>query len=852
VSSRSHVVHFSASRFGNEGSRNDSPTEYRSLPVLIKNIQDIFVNQLEIKLITMLNTADDRLFDMAENSYNNAQFDAMRLLRVKREGLISCFKQELNNNFKQALGRLDNQNENYDNVETLSFENIALVKDDDLEENIATDSMVNKAKNANQDALEHIRVRLDTLLADQTIDEENNPLEPVFICDAFRTATQTLDLDIASLLVIYKLFDRSVISELEDVYSEVNGFFIDKGILPELKSQIQEQARVNARARQIANKQNHSAHENQALAQGNFQAEMPNMQDQPANQGYDNSQALNNDQAGVWNVLQQLMSDRRVTDQQISLQEGTGIPLMNSSGTNSQAIQSVDTQQLISALSSLQINQLQNSIANNVLSAQPLSNVDLRASIGQQMPELKSAVEQGALGQYNEDMIDIVSMLFDFILEDTNLSSELKGVIARLQIPMLKVGLVDKSFFSNRKHSARALLNELARAGLSLDSKDPTTNSMFVKISEVADTIINEFSDDVSLFDQLLEDFLEFKKLNERKSNIIEKRTKEAEIGKAKSETARSEVNVKLQAICDGFQVPDIAKSILKSVCSHSLLLDRLQENKDSWKRHVRIAKLLIWSVQPISTAERLEKLTSKVPILVKSLRKDIEAISISPIEATRLLDELESRHRNIIEDAREYINNRPKEEILRLPAIDIDSAMGLSGADLAEIDKQNAEIEINSTEAYDTKIANINESSEEVLNEEDPSNEESIQFEEIIIEDIGFSKAETGKLETGVTSEPIHINAEIRERVEELRAGSWVELMIDDEFKRCKLAARIASTGKYIFVNRSGMKMAEFLTHDLCVTLQLEKLKILDDDALFDRALESVISNLRNMKAEA
>ncbi len=565
------------------------------------------------------------------------------------------------------------------------------------------------------------------------------------------------------------------------------------------------------------------------------------MRNHTANQAYDNSPMLNNDQAGVWNVLQQLMSDRRVTDQQIGLQEGTGIPLMNSSGVNSQPIQPVDTQQLISALSSLQINQLQSSIAHNALSSQPLSNIDLRASIGQQMPELKSAVEQGALGQYNEDMIDIVSMLFDFILEDTNLSSELKGVIARLQIPMLKVGLVDKSFFTNRKHPARALLNELARAGLSLDSKDLTTNSMFVKVSEVAETIINEFSDDVSLFDNLLEEFLEFKKLNERKSNIIEKRTKEAEIGKAKSETARSEVNVKLKAICDGFQVPEIAKSILKSVCSHSLLLDRLQENKDSWKRHVRIAKLLIWSVQPINTAERLEKLTSKVPILVKSLRKDIEAISISPIESTRLLDELESRHRNIIEDAREYINNKPEEEILRLPAIDIDSAMGLSGTDLKEIDEQNAEIEINSSEELSDNIASIEE-----------PNDETIQFEEIIIEDIGFSKAETGKLETGVTSEPIHINPDIRERVEELRAGSWVELMIDDEFKRCKLAARIASTGKYIFVNRSGMKMAEFLTHDLCVTLQLEKLKILDDDALFDRALESVISNLRNMKAEA
>ncbi len=824
MSSRSHVVHFSASSFAKKNTRNDLSTEYRSLPILIKSIQNLFVSQLEIKLTSMLNTADDRLFDMAENSYNNAQFDAMRLLRVKREGLISCFKQELNNNFKQTLGRVDNQDENYNNVETLSFENIALVKDDDLEENIATDSMVNKAKTTNQDALEHIRVRLDTLLADQTIDEESNPLEPVFICDAFRSATQTLDLDIASLLVIYKLFDRSVVCELEGVYIEVNRFFIEKGILPDLKSQIKQQAR-NARATRAVNQT--------LLDQGNDYQEFDQNNAHQTNSQVllgQNYQDPSLNQAGVWNVLQQLMSDRRVTEQQIGLQEGTQIPVMNSTGANPQNFQPINTQQLVAALSSLQLNQIQNSLNNSVIAEQVLSNTDLRASISQQMPELKSAVEQGALGQYNEDMIDIVSMLFDFILEDTNLSSELKGVIARLQIPMLKVGLVDKSFFSNRKHPARALLNELARAGLSLDQNNPSADLVFKKISDTADVIINEFSDDVSLFDDLLEDFVEFKKLNDRKSNIIEKRTKEAEIGKAKSETARSEVNVKLQAICDGFEIPEVAKLLLKNVCAHTLLLDRLQENKDSWKRHVRIAKLLVWSVQPIKTAERLEKLTSKVPILVKSMRKDIEAISISPIESTHLLDELESCHRNIIEFARETINNESKEELLRLPVMDINNDIDLSGEALDELDEQGVEIEISSPE---------------------PSNKNT-QVKEIVIEDIGFSQAETGHVETGITSEPIHINPEIRERVEELRAGSWVELMIDDEFKRCKLAARIASTGKYIFVNRSGMKMAEFLTHDLCVTLQLEKLKILDDDALFDRALESVISNLRNMKAEA
>ena len=66
----------------------------------------------------------------------------------------------------------------------------------------------------------------------------------------------------------------------------------------------------------------------------------------------------------------------------------------------------------------------------------------------------------------------------------------------------------------------------------------------------------------------------------------------------------------------------------------------------------------------------------------------------------------------------------------------------------------------------------------------------------------------------------------------------------------RCRLAAIIRSAGKYIFVNRSGMKVAEETRESLALALQAKRLTILDDGMLFDRALESVISNLRDKRS--
>ena len=62
-------------------------------------------------------------------------------------------------------------------------------------------------------------------------------------------------------------------------------------------------------------------------------------------------------------------------------------------------------------------------------------------------------------------------------------------------------------------------------------------------------------------------------------------------------------------------------------------------------------------------------------------------------------------------------------------------------------------------------------------------------------------------------------------------------------------LAAIIKPTGKYIFVNRTGMKVMEKTRMGLAVEFRRGAIRLLDDALLFDRALESVIGNLRKLK---
>ncbi len=89
-------------------------------------------------------------------------------------------------------------------------------------------------------------------------------------------------------------------------------------------------------------------------------------------------------------------------------------------------------------------------------------------------------------------------------------------------------------------------------------------------------------------------------------------------------------------------------------------------------------------------------------------------------------------------------------------------------------------------------------------------------------------------------------------EQVDALGIGSWVEIHQQNGNKfRCRLAAIICATGRYIFVNRSGMKVAEHNRLSLAQSIKLQQISMLDDSLLFDRALESVIGNLRGMKSK-
>jgi len=122
--------------------------------------------------------------------------------------------------------------------------------------------------------------------------------------------------------------------------------------------------------------------------------------------------------------------------------------------------------------------------------------------------ELKSSSLGNQVDQTDGVTIDIVAMLFDQIFGDERVPDALKGLIGRLQIPVVKVAVLDKRFFSKKSHPARRMLDTLGEFALGLDESFDQSSPLYKKIADIISRLLEDFVDDVDIFESLQSELL--------------------------------------------------------------------------------------------------------------------------------------------------------------------------------------------------------------------------------------------------------------------------------------------------------------------------------------------------------
>ncbi len=593
--------------------------------------------------------------------------------------------------------------------------------------------------------------------------DKNNPLGPDAICDAFVEASRSLDLHIRARLTLLKKFEQLVMLNLGKIYDQCNDLFIEKGVLPSLKQQ-----------RRAARQQRPASRPQQPAGSSAPQS------------GYAESQSGGYAGHGLMPL-------------------GSGAAPM-------------PPQDLLSHLGALQSHLPQSYGEGEV----QLLNVN--SMLQERLVEVR---QSAALAKMDSDIIKLVEMLFSFILEDRNLAEPVKSQLGRLQLPLLKVAIADKSFFSKGGHPARKLLNELADACTGWQAKDNyEKDPLYKKISEVVGRVLAEFDQDINIFSALLDSFRDFIERERKRAQRLEQRIVDEADGKAKTKAARARVAAVMDALMAERDLPPVVSEWLEKVWANMLFLTCIKEGteSESWSRDVRTARDLVWSVHAPMPESR-KQLLGLLPTLQGRLKAGVEAVSLNTFEARRMFAGLKEIYRERFALAQRLLEERSREVEKEARAMAAEAA-GQEAA-LAE-------------EVGDTAPVNVSEVKPEPV-------VELPQMEEL----------EQAVAEVALQADS-HVSEEISEtdshwqQTFRLAQGSWFELKRGDEEQfRCRLAAVIKDIDQFIFVNRNGAKVAEFTRAELAIALRKGELMSMDDGMLFERALQSVIGTVRQSRGE-
>ena len=828
------VVHLNVER----NSAANSQVALARLPAAMHTLRDKARQQLQLFLRELFDKVDDAMFELADKANNNHDqnifFDSMREVRIRRRAMETSFFRSIDISFAQLLDPSAYRDEKQGGEKSVSLDDLSLVKNDELEEMVAVDGMVNKANEQFAEPIQHLTLRIDHLVPTKVY-QKNNPLGVDVICNAFTDATKALNVDVKAKLVLFKLFDNIVMTKLGKLFEVLNQTLIDANILPSLKQDVRVK---KPSASSTADQYGQGISAQYGPASSKAGAETGGLV-----QSYD-------DQTNqVLHQLRDLLGANR------------SAPRVQLPG------EEITTQDLIKILS---LAQQQNTISTPIASGSPVNLRNLLSDLLRNETQTAAAINQ-----VDDDVINLVSMMFEFILDDRNLAAPMKALIGRLQIPMVKVAIADKTFFSKGGHPARRLLNEMAMACLGWQEsseENQRKDSLFNKMEETVRSILTDFDTDMGIFERLLVDFRSFLDKEKRRAQILEQRTIDAEDGKAKSERARAQVDTELNRICAGKELPLAVTKLLREAWANVMFITSLKQGieSDEWRNCSMTAQQLVWSVTAAMDKDNRQRLLKLVPELLQKLRTGLESISFSPFETTNLFKQLETVHL-----ARLRGDAKPKVEAPVVSATDLAAKASEMAAKNASMKAAMVEAQVRAQLAVNAEAkARAQASTAEVVvtqaaivvNEpairaakNTPPVENQIgnavietvaeapvvaQPVETIIQDAGDTAAEES------ISETIQADQQHLALVNNITQGTWFEMQAEaGEKYRCRLAAIIRSVGKYIFVNRSGMKVAEESRESLAIALQTKRLTILDDGMLFDRALEAVIGTLREQR---
>jgi len=622
---------------------------------------------------------DQALFEVAEKAKTNAEqsryYESMREVRAKADVLTDRYQQFLEKGIADFLAKNTATRQAFGEP---SLE-LKLVENDALEDELAISVIVNRANTRYAETLWKLNRRLALLRGGRAIEDDDNPCGPAHLTHALRYAGDVLEIDRKSRIIMYKLFDKVVIPRAGEFYEKLNKHFVENNILPNLQFSVV--------------KQNDTGLPEPKAAASQAAPKPAEQTRQPSTQAPHGSPP----QIAPSQTAQSLTADPAAAQQSLKeFSQSAPLPLSNASGAFVPTVdlpigfvlinpeQEKRQQELIVAIKSLQdgrhglvarkataggamwgdivttgkvgskdtfahsdfadaLNALQGQLhfpKEGMKAAKSIEFVE--SQLLKELGKMKPVRARHSVTEEDADVIDLVGMLFKYILDDAKLPDIVKSLLSHLHTPLLKVALLDKAFFSQSDHPARRLLNLMAEIGGRWVTEEEPDRVVFPRLRNMVARILKDFTDDIGIFVEMLGDLIEFARDLDKRSELAERRNREAEKGLEKLAKAKQRAQREINERTKGKNIPKQARELLEQPWTDFLAFNLLRHGDQgmTWDAALKVVDGVLWSVQP-QAALAPDKTRAMHGRLEESIRQGLATIGYDQQASQALLKDL-------------------------------------------------------------------------------------------------------------------------------------------------------------------------------------------------------------------
>ncbi|MCG3169321.1 MAG: hypothetical protein CALGDGBN_00839 [Pseudomonadales bacterium] len=707
----------------------------------------------------MFAACDGVLFDLARTAAGT--LDEQRLLdfrcelQRKREAIAARFVGQLTAEFGHfqrppaATG-------------AIGSEQLTLVPPEQIERQLFVAGGVARARSEAQLLLAELHERMRSLSpAASGLDETGNPLDPGRIAQAFLDACDDLESDMKCVRLLCQQFDAHVLGRLDGFYRRSNQVLIDARVLPLATATA---GRGATAARCVP----------EAVAAATQRTQDGIRATDRSDAGFVGG-ATDGDGFGELSAL-------------LARVRGAGAPLavarIPAAGAASfAAALSVRGGELAALLGEVQAEAGWPGTAAG-------APVDIRAALGE------IAARRGTLplGAGDGDVVDIVTLIFDTVADDPNLPLAIQVLVSRLQLPVLRLALLDRGFFGDRAHPARQLINAIARAGRGWDGHDQESqDALLGQIRALVEALSADPRADREVFARALQQLQECVERAEQRAIKLERRTSEKAVAEARLTAAREAVHAVMRQKLDGRELPAALLGFFENDWQRVLQLFFLRNGADSpeWLDAVAMLDDLPRSLAPPADAPGRGALARALPALYRRLDEALGHTQGDTLEARERVEAIRELHGTLLEPP--------------APAV----------AQVVPIERARIQppppIPSRASDAAEVRAPLVQEPPRAVL------------------------------------------SLESLQRADAIPLGAWFEFTDrNGSARRCKLSARIDETRMLLFCDRGGRLVRESSRKGFAYALQTGEWRLIEDEPLLDRTLERIAGDLRRQAGAA